>query len=174
MLTSKNQDGYKSIYKFRRENGNIVDVQEIELSFDRNIGNKAIVCFQYQITLGDVNNNYEYAIGSSSNHPQDTVKFYFLALAGASSSGSVVTDQSKELLQVNFIDEKTKEDNGNVAPNGAIITTFDVRLTSTTAGIETVSFTRDSMTDEAEETHSGAIYVDRLSYQAIVNSGSTQ
>lgn len=175
MLTSSD-NAYKSIYKFQRDaNGNMINRTETELSFAKAIGNKNIVCFQYEITAQDVKDGFEYAIGSSSvaGHSSTNVNFYFLALAGASATGSVVTQGSKELLQVNFVDEATRQNNGNVAADGFIITTFDVRLTGSTPALETVSFARTAMNVDATATTSGQIYVDKYSHTAIVLPNDT-
>jgi hypothetical protein len=79
---------YRSIYRFRRENGNIVDWTETRLAFAKDLfSNKDLVVFPYEITKGDVDKNYEFIIGAPSKGKGTGIHFYFLALAGANETG---------------------------------------------------------------------------------------
>lgn len=146
-----------SIYKFKRAaNGKDIDTStwsETVFYFHTSasaLGNKYITVFEYLVTAQDVREGYEFVIGASSNTPTDTsVQFFFLALAGAGNQGGPITATSRELFNVNFIDALPyKYNKGVIAGPGMKITTFHVKLLTTSA--ETgVSFNRILMTASA-------------------------
>lgn len=179
MILNRSDDGYKSIYRFKRDEfGNIDNstISETRLVFEKNntLKRADVVCFQYEITPEDVAAEYEYVVGTSTISGNHNVVFYFLALAGASTKGSVVTSQSKELLHINFIDEATREAGGDVADNGMKVNTFDIRLLATGAAFESVIFARTNMTDDTTATITdGQLSITRYSHTAIVLDQTT-
>jgi hypothetical protein len=143
---------YKSIYKYRRENGAIVASSWRETRFDiSSLGNQSLAVFEYEVTQNDIDQGYEYVVGSTSG-AGDEVRFYFLALAGASNTGGgAVSDTSRELFNVNFIDNIPYTYNGGViAGPGMTITTFYVTLLAKNkTEPKTISFLRESMEAQA-------------------------
>ena len=79
---------YRSIYRFKRENGVITSWTETKLVFNSSFANCDIIAFEFYIDQLDVDEEYEYLIGTSRNDNNDSaVSFVFLALAGASDTG---------------------------------------------------------------------------------------
>jgi hypothetical protein len=173
MNTQKSSNGYKSIYKITRDGkGNITGIEEDVICFDRNAGNKTVVFFQYKIDADDL--GHDFIIGNSSEHPNATMLFYFLALAGAGKKGYDVTTTSKELLQVNFVDEATRAAGGAIAENGMKITTFKIDLTDTPAAFGAVDFSRESMTADAVAVDSGSLTSFGYTHNAIIKDPSSE
>ena len=143
---------YKSIYKFRRVNGEIDASTWRETRFDiGSLGNQSLAVFEYEITKNDIDQQYEYIVGSTSG-AGDEVRFYFLALAGASNTGGdVITEASRELFNVNFIDKiPYTYNNGIIAGSGMTITTFYITLLAKNkTEPKAISFMRESMEVQA-------------------------
>ena len=171
VISNKGEDyRYKSIYKYQRDtDGNIINLVETKLTFAKqNFNNKTVIFFEYEITDADIDGGFEFFIGSSTDETDDNIQFYFLALAGSGTKGAVITPDSKELLQVNFIDAETMNNGGDVAANGMTVTTFDIKLTTTNNALEYVTFQRSNMQTDATCTLSGLIAADKYSHSAIV------
>lgn len=186
LVSNMSGNAYKSLYRYKRDaNGNIDNstISETVFQFTKknsDLKNGDVVCFSVNITAAEVLAGYEYLVGNTSHYPSDEDKvndscnFYFLALAGASTKGSVVTSQSKELLHINFIDEATREAGGDVADNGMKVNTFDIRLLATGAAFESVIFARTNMTADTTATITeGQLSITRYSHTAIVLDQTT-
>ena len=161
-VSNMNSNGFRSIYKFKREpdpnnpgKDIITEWQEMVLVFNKNafastsLNNKSMVCYQYKIDQDDL--GYEYAIGNSLTFPSnlkdkdkvpgDNAFFYFLALAGASNSGGGVasgTAGAPSIAEVNFIPTGYT---GKVSEAGMHIITYNVAIENVADEAE-VSFTR--------------------------------
>ena len=99
-ITKMNSDCYKSIYRFRREGGKIVEWTETPLRFQSSnagLGNGNLLIYQYYISEAEAG-IYEYMIGNTSmaeiekytskySYGKDSSAFLFLSLAGADISG---------------------------------------------------------------------------------------
>ena len=151
---------YKSIYRYTRKEvtdseGNVTRVidesswTETKLTFAKSIfKNKNLIIYHFEVTPEDIQAGAEYIIGSTTGEEDDSIVFYFLALAGASDVGGVVTPDSKEIFEVNFIDQLPYTGTTILGPNN-YVTTFVVSVT--TSGSEaSVSYSRESMTVHAE------------------------
>ena len=162
---------FKSIYKYQRDsNGNIINIIETKLRFAiKQFSNKTVIFFEYAISAADADGTWEFFIGTSTGSTDSAIEFYFLALAGSGTKGSVVTDQSKELLHVNFVHDIGAVGD-DVAANGMIVTTFDIKLTDPSAErAEYITFTRESMEDDAAaEAGTAGIAFDLYSHSAII------
>lgn len=88
---SGNRDKYRSIYRYKRDDdGNIIESSWTETRFtflNSRFGNSDLVVFQYYIDPQDVAEEYEFVIGAPDGISDDSIAFYFLALAGASNTG---------------------------------------------------------------------------------------
>ena len=85
----------RTIYRFKRDSdGNIIEWTETVLLFSTgNFSNTDVVAFQYDIEPEDVNEQYEFFIGTSAGDSgNDALGFVFLAVAGASNSNGPTTD----------------------------------------------------------------------------------
>ena len=85
----------RSIYRFKRDSdGNIIEWTETVLLFSTgNFANTDVVAFQYDIEPEDVNEQYEFFIGTSAgDRGNDALGFVFLAVAGASNTNGPTTD----------------------------------------------------------------------------------
>ena len=150
---------YKSIYKFRRNSDGSINqdsIKETQFAFHKNQGpgTKSLVVFEYYIEQEDIDYNYEFVIGASDEEgaASSSVKFFFLALAGASQTGGPITETSLEIFQVNFIDKLPYEYNdGHIATSGMKVTTFYIQVlgTKTNDPPAIISFGRSSMTESA-------------------------
>ena len=145
---------YKSVYRYRRdkESGAIVANSWQETRFDiSSLKNQSLAIFEYEITQSDLDAGYEYVVGTTAGTGSE-VRFYFLALAGASNTGgNEVSDTSRELFNVNFIDNIPYTYNGGViAGPGMTVTTFYVTLLAKNkTEPKTISFLRESMEAQA-------------------------
>ena len=168
-VTNMSSTRYKSIYKFKRLEGGAIDQSswtETKLAFDKSyLNNKYLVFYHYEITEQDILDGYEYCIGTSSGHsPDSTCLFYFLALAGTSSTGGAITPESKELFEVNFIDTLPYPYESVLGPEYRV-TTFMLTLPTTNAGNEYyVTFARESMTTHATATTPGGFTVKKYEH----------
>ena len=169
IMNNGKNERHKSIYKYQRGAGGVItNITETKLTFAKGeFGNKHIVFFEYEITDADITGDYEFFIGSSSTVTDDQIQFYFLALAGSGTKGAVITPESKELLHVNFVHDISKVGD-DVAANGMIVTTFDIKLTTSNAAKESVSFTRTAMDADASATVDGMITAQIYSHSAII------
>ena len=153
-------DKYKSVYRYTRKEvvdsqGNVTRVidesswTETRLTFSKGtFNNKNLVIYHFEITPEDIKAGAEYVVGATTGEEDDSIAFYFLALAGASDVGGVVTPDSKEIFEVNFIDQLPYTGTTILGPNN-YVTTFVVSVT--TSGSEaSVSYSRESMTVHAE------------------------
>lgn len=154
----------KSIYKYRRENDNpngAIDASTWrETRFDiSSLSNQSLAVFEYEITQADIDNHYEFIIGSPSNMDKESIHFYFMALAGASNTGgSVITSTSLELFNVNFIDQPGSQYTGMIAGPNMTVTTFYVTLLAKNkTEAKDISFWRDSMDAPAYVTNPTAV-----------------
>lgn len=159
---------YKSIYKIIRnddEGRTINRLEEVKLSFQKNKPkNGELIVFQYAVEEGS-----EYMIGASTGvASDDSCAFFFLALAGASLEGSAITDTSRELFEVNFVDT-IPADNAtmDIASGGMPITVFSAELLQ--AGSEAAAgFAKDAMDAHAYVVASSDdLKVDKREYVAI-------
>ena len=173
LVSNMSDSRYKSIYRFKRVNGQITDWTELEIAFAKQqpFKNSNLALYHYRITEEDL--GYEFVIGNPSNTNRSTdAYFYFLALAGASKTGGgEITEDSKELFEVNFIDAiPYTYNNGQVSAQGMLITTFTVVRNST--GAEAlVSFKRSSMTIHAElNSVSSALTIVKYEHKSSVAS----
>jgi hypothetical protein len=165
---------YKSIYRFTRgENNAIENWTEIEITFAKQqpFKQRNLALYHFRITEDDVNAKYEFIIGNPSNTKRAIdCYFYFLALAGASKTGGgEITEDSKELFEVNFIDAIPYTYNsGTIAGNGTLITTFTVAR-ATTGSAASVSFRRSAMTVHAElNSVSAALTIKKYEHKSSV------
>lgn len=165
---------YKSIYRFTRDgNGNIINWEETKFTFIKGVhGNSDVVFFHFLITDEDIEAEAEYCIGSSTGAGDDTVLFYFLALAGTADDGGTVTSSSKEIMEVNFINTLPYE--GSILGPDMKVTTFLVTIE--TAGKESyVTFSRDSMTVHASSSVSDdSIKSTKYEHQGIPPTNAQQ
>ena len=168
-VTNMSSTRYKSIYKFKRLEGGAIDQSswtETKLAFNKSyLSNKYLVFYHYEITEQDILDGYEYCIGTSSGTTADsTVVFYFLALAGTSSTGGTITPESKELFEVNFIHTLPYPYESVLGPEYRV-TTFMLTLPTTNAGNEYyVTFARESMTTHATATTPGGFTVKKYEH----------
>lgn len=105
-------DETRSIYRFKRDSsGNIIEWTETVLLFSTGtFGNTDVVAFQYDIEPEDVNEQYEFFIGTSAGDSgNDALGFVFLAVAGASNTSGPTTDSDgnpifkQALYDVNYV-----------------------------------------------------------------------
>ena len=170
-VTNMNDDRYKSIYKFKRNPDGTIDQSswtETTLVFNKkssDLKNSSLVFYHYQITEQDILEGYEYCIGTTTNQaPDSTCLFYFLALAGTSSTGGTITPESKELFEVNFIHALPYEHTSVLGPEYKV-TTFKLTLPTTNAGSEYyVTFARQSMSVHATATTPGGMTVTKYEH----------
>ena len=171
-VTNMSSTRYKSIYKFKRLEGGAIDPSswtETKLAFSKSyLNNKYLVFYHYEITEQDILDGYEYCIGTSSGTTADsTVVFYFLALAGTANTGGTITNQSKELFEVNFIHALPYGYESVLGPEYKV-TTFMLTLPATNANKEyTIVFARSSMTAHATATVTDGITVKKGEHVSV-------
>ena len=174
LVTNMSSSRYKSIYRFTRGKNNAIENwTEIEITFAKQqpFKQRNLALYHFRITEDDINAKYEFVIGNPSNTKRAIdCYFYFLALAGASKTGGgEITEDSKELFEVNFIDAIPYTYNsGTIAGNGTLITTFTVAR-ATTGSAASVSFRRSAMTVHAElNSVSAALTIKRYEHKSSV------
>ena len=100
-ITTKSSDAYSSIFRYKRTPNGSIDtntLQELELHFNRQLGNGTVVLFDINIT----DTTYEYCIARNSADSGQQAYFFFLKLAGTDSQGGTTihhdVDASKHAI----------------------------------------------------------------------------
>ena len=176
---NKGQNGYKSIYRFLRdEDGKIVEWTETVLKFtvDNSSGldNKTLAVYQYEITDDEAEAGYEYAIGNSTSsavesgysYGKDSTAFFFLSLAGADDEngdseggsegdgegGGGAANKTHAIVGINFVDT-TRLESGTI--EGCPLVVVKAELSAATQAEVTLSYLRTS-DEEMSAAASGA------------------
>ncbi|MFA6617259.1 MAG: hypothetical protein WCS68_02700, partial [Bacilli bacterium] len=89
-----------SVYHFKRDGTNILNFGEIRFAIGKNVGNKSVVYFDFEIPQTMVNENYEFLIGQSTTNPATTAGFLYLSLAGTDEDSGT---QSAQIYAVDYV-----------------------------------------------------------------------
>ena len=150
-----------SMYRFRRENGTIVDKQEIIFYFPRKnnngLDNGVAVYFTVEITAEEAAAGYEYVIGknNSADSSGTSAGFIFLKLAGTDTSGGP-SDLAPDGYPYRFLD------------NIDFVANTEVDLTD-----ENFEMYRSILELSGTQSSSGALYYNAVTENVIYHNESS-